>query len=539
MVAAALALAIGVPGAAQAQQIPGPQIGQRAPEILAKGLDGRPVSLGDFRGKVLVLNFWATWCGPCRLETPDMIRSYAKLSGADVAFLGVDSTEKAPIIHSFISAKGLPYPVAIDDDHATSVAYDVRGIPTTYVIDGTGVVRARFVDVISVGQLAAFVSAAKAGRNGTITSPVQAKIDATLDPSRFTYPADYEGVLRTVKASTDAINSSNKLLGGADPAKGEVTDYLKIRAGQAALEKSAIAALTRVAKSDADHALLDRLQGDYATNSENWDDAIAAYQKALALNGKDQDALSGLAFAYYEKKDWKNEIAAYERLAVLSPDPDTDISIGKAYLQLKDYPNAIAAERKGVALAERNFAHKKDADTTLYGSYAWLYLGRAYVEAGDTANAHKAFLNAMHYAQQMAPKSANYGRYVELAQEADVALGLDNSGKTVVSLAPWTGADLPGSLASTVKYRLVLAAKPGSTVQLSAMGLAKGWLASFCTDRLCSPMQRTVNMPPSGVKIFEFQLIPNDPHAAKHTTVRVRATGGGGNATTSSVVASR
>ncbi|MDP9017018.1 MAG: redoxin domain-containing protein, partial [Candidatus Eremiobacteraeota bacterium] len=397
--AATLALAfVVIPGSAQAQQIPGPQNGERAPAILAKGLDGRPISLDDFRGKVLVLNFWATWCGPCRLETPDMIRSYAQLRGSDVAFLGVDSTEKAPIIHSFISAKGLPYPVAIDDDHATSVAYDVLGIPTTYVIDGTGVVRARFVDVISVGQLAAFVSAAKAGKNGTITSPVQAKIDATLDPAQFTYPSDYEGILRTVKASTEAINTSNKLLGDADPAKGEVTDYLKIRAGQAALESTAIASLTPVVKSDADRALLFRLQGDYATNIENWPGAIAAYQKALGINGKDQDALSGLAFAYYEKKDWKSEIAAYEQLAALAPDPDTDISIGKAYLQLKDYPNAIAAERKGVTLAERNFADKKDSGTTLYGSYTWLYLGRAYVEAGDSANAHKAFVNAMRYA---------------------------------------------------------------------------------------------------------------------------------------------
>lgn len=535
----ALALAAFTFTAALAADIPGPQVGQAAPQITAKGLNGRDISLADYKGKVLVLNFWATWCPPCRAETPDMIKSFRKLSGSSVAFLGIDSTEKAPIIHSFIAAKQYPVPVALDDHKQTSAAYDVRGIPTTYVIDGNGVVRARFVDIIAPSQLASFVNAAKSGHNGIVASAIQSKIDAMLNPSQFVYPADREGVLRTVKAATDAINRSNALLGRADPAKGEAVDYLKMRAEQATLEAAAAGALSRVASSDADRAALYRVQGDLATNTENWADAVTAYKKAVALTPKDQDAVGGLAFAYYEQKNWQDEIAAYQQLNALVPDPDTYISIGKAYLQLKDYPNAITNERKAVELAEAAYAKKKDKDNIINAAYTWLYLGRAYTEAGDAASAHIAFSNTMKYGQKLPRKSDDYAKYTEEAQEADIALNLNSNGKTTVSLAPWTGADLPGSVSSTVKYRLVVASRPESTVRLAATGLSKGWLASFCSDKICSPMQRTVSMPASGVKIFEFQLIPNDPHAAAHTKVQIRATSSDGNATTGTVVASK
>ncbi len=538
LVALALAALALFPALARAQDIPGPQPGQPAPEITVRDLSGAPVSLASLRGQVVVLNFWATWCPPCRQETPDMIAAFRKLRGR-AAFLGIDSTEKAPIIRSFIAAKGLPYPVAIDQEKKTSMAYDVRGIPTTYVIDANGIVRARYVDIISPAQLTAFVDAAKNGHNGAIASALQRKIDAMLNPGRFAFPGDYEGVLREVKAATDAVNGSNKTLGESDPAKGEVTDYLRTRSEQATLLVAAANALRRVAHTDADRALLYRVEGDIATDNEKWPEAVASYQKALALSAKDQDALGGLAFAYYEQKNWGAEISAYQQLAALNPDPNTYISIGKAYLELKQYGNAIAAERKAVALAEASFRKQKTRDSTVYGAYTWLYLGRAYTVAGENASAHAAFMQTLRYGQMLPRKSTDYAKYTEEAQEADVALGLGNGGKTTVSLAPWTGPDLPGSLSSTVKYRLVVAGAPGSTVRLSAVGLSKGWLASFCTDRLCSPMQRIVALPSSGVKILEFQLIPNDARAAKHTSVRVHAAGSAGSATTSQVVASR
>lgn len=517
---------------AAAQSIPGPALGSAAPSFNVTTLDGRTVSLASYKGKVLVLNFWATWCPPCRQETPDMIAAYRKLHGPNVEFLGLDATEQAPIIRAFVAAKNLPYAVAIDTEKKATAAYDVRGIPTTFVIDANGIVRARYVDIIPPAQLVSFVNDAKAGRNGAVNSAIAQKIDATLDPKQFSFSGGHDSVLRSAKSATDAINASNKLLGQADPAKGQVVDYLHVRAQQADVLAAMASGLAKVASSNDDKKLLARTQGDLATDREQWSDAVSAYQRALAIDPKDQDSLGGLAFAYYEQHDWKNEIDAYSRLAALNPDPDTYVSIGKAYQQLKDYSSAAAAEKKAVDLALANYAKQKTTDTTIYAAYTWLYLARGYVEAGDIPNAHNAFAQTMRYAQQLKRGTGEYQKYTEEAQEGMISLSLPN-GKTAVSMAPWTGPDLPGSVKSTLKYRLVVAGKPDSVVHLRATDLAKGWIASFCSDKVCAPMQLVLTMPASGVKIIEFQLIPNEANAPKHTNASVHATGGSGNASTS------
>ncbi len=526
------------PALADAQAIPGPALGAPAPGFTVNGLNGKPITLASYRGRVLVLNFWATWCPPCRTETPDMVRAYHALRSPSVAFLGVDSTESAPIVRAFVAAKGLPYPVALDPNKSAVSAYDVRGIPTTYVIDEKGIVRARFVDIISQNQLAGFVQAAKTQQNGTIVSPLQTQIDAALDLKQFAFSGDHDTVLKNVKAATDAIDQSNKLLGDEDPAKGQVADYLKTRAAQAALLDPATTALAKVATTPDDRKLLYRMQGDLATDREQWDQAIPAYLRVLQLDSKNTDALSGLGFAYYEQKDWGGEINAYQQLVALTPDADTYIDIGKAYLQLKDYKNAVASDRKAVELAEAALAKKKSRDTIVETAYTWLYLGRAYAIANDKPNAHLAFIKTMHYGSLLPTGSTDYEKYTEESQEADVALNIGSSDHPAISLAPWTGADLPGSIASTIKYRLVVSGKADSTVQLRATNIKKGWIASFCSDRLCSPMQLALHLPQSGVKIVELQLIQNQKRAPRHTTFRVEANGVGGSAASAVMVAS-
>lgn len=527
-----------IPGVAGAQGIPGPAIGAPAPSFTVVGLNGKPITLNSYRGRVLVVNFWATWCPPCRAETPDLIHAYRSLHDRDVAFLGIDSTESAPIVHAFVAAKSLPFTVALDPKKDASSTYDVRGIPTTFVIDQKGVVRARFVDVITERQLAAFVQAAKAQQNGVIVSPIQTKIDAALDLKQFSFTGDHDAVLKNVKAATDAIDQSNKLLSDADPAKGDVADYLKTRAAQADLLDAATAALAKVAKTPDDQKLLYRMQGDLATDREQWDAAIPAYLQVLKIDPKNTDALSGLGFAYYEKKDWGGQINAYQKLVALQPDVGTYVDMGKAYQQLKDYKNAIETDRKAVQYAESELAKKKTRDSIVDTAYAWLYLGRAYTAANDKANAHLAFVKTMHYGSMLPPKSFDYQKYTEEPQEADVALNIGTTDRPGVFLAPWTGADLPGSVASTIKYRLVVSGKADSTVKLRATDIAKGWIASFCSDRLCSPMQLALRLPESGVKIVEFQLIQSQKRAPKHTTFRVQAQGVGGSAASAVMVAS-
>jgi hypothetical protein len=128
--------------------------------------------------------------------------------------------------------------------------------------------------------------------------------------------------------------------------------------------------------------------------------------------------------------------------------------------------------------------------------------------------------------------------YLEESQEATVALDIDPAarGKTAVSLAPWTGPDLPGSVSSTFKYRLVVSGAHGRTVTLRASGLPKAWIASFCTDRVCAPFKVVTTLAASGVKVIEFQVIPDGPNRRQSPRIRVDAVTGGSRSSASVVV---
>ena len=117
------------------------------------------------------------------------------------------------------------------------------------------------------------------------------------------------------------------------------------------------------------------------------------------------------------------------------------------------------------------------------------------------------------------------------AQASDTALGL--------TLSPWMGPELPGSIAETIKYRLELRATPGKTVVLSASHLPKAWIAAFCTDNVCAPFRVATLMPRSGTKIIEFQLIPDGPAIGEAASVRVEAREGRATVAATAVVESR
>ncbi len=130
---------------------PSLEVGDPAPDFTLPTLADGELSLVDLRGKVVLLNFWATWCGPCRQETPDLQRLYQKYRDQDFVVLGVsvddeDTVDKVP---GFIDEYALTYPIVLDTDFEVSSpsngTYDVRGIPSTYLIDAEGIVRKREV----------------------------------------------------------------------------------------------------------------------------------------------------------------------------------------------------------------------------------------------------------------------------------------------------------------------------------------------------------------------------------------------------------
>lgn len=116
-----------------------------APEFTLKGDDGKSRRLSDYRGKVVVLNFWATWCPPCRYEMPSMERAHKKVQGEDIVLLAINVGESEDEIFEFTGRYPVTFQLLLDTDGSVTKKYPVIGLPTTYVIDPRGVVTHRAV----------------------------------------------------------------------------------------------------------------------------------------------------------------------------------------------------------------------------------------------------------------------------------------------------------------------------------------------------------------------------------------------------------
>ncbi len=112
--------------------------GKIAPGFTLKDLDGKKVSLSDYRGKLIFLNFWATWCPPCRREMPSMERLYQRFKDEDFVILAVDLREGKRVVEKFARKYKLNFPILLDSTGKTGDAYGIRAIPTTYFIDRQG-----------------------------------------------------------------------------------------------------------------------------------------------------------------------------------------------------------------------------------------------------------------------------------------------------------------------------------------------------------------------------------------------------------------
>jgi protein SCO1/2 len=152
---------LGMPGVSAGQAaIPAPEAGHPAPALNLPGLHGGRISLDSLRGKVVVLNFWATWCAPCKSEMPMLNAWYRRMKNQGVVLLGVDQQEGAGDVAPFVRRLGVTYPIALDTDGMTSARFDVAGLPTTLIIDRRGIVHSYRPGILDETYLSAQVRGA-------------------------------------------------------------------------------------------------------------------------------------------------------------------------------------------------------------------------------------------------------------------------------------------------------------------------------------------------------------------------------------------
>lgn len=115
----------------------------KAPDFKLKGEDGKFYQLSDFKGKVVIINFWATWCPPCRYEMPAMERAWKKLKGKGVVLLAINVGENENAIFEFTGKYPVTFPLLMDQQAEVVKKYKVSGLPTTYIITPEGMVTHR------------------------------------------------------------------------------------------------------------------------------------------------------------------------------------------------------------------------------------------------------------------------------------------------------------------------------------------------------------------------------------------------------------
>lgn len=129
-----------------------PAVDEPAPDFTLTDLDGDSLNTADLRGKNVLVNFWATWCGPCRQEMP-MLEAASAEYAPDLVVLAVNIGEEPWRVKKFIYDLGLSFEVLMDEGNQVQNLYRVRAYPTSYLIDTRGVVRAQHVGLLSKAQL--------------------------------------------------------------------------------------------------------------------------------------------------------------------------------------------------------------------------------------------------------------------------------------------------------------------------------------------------------------------------------------------------
>jgi thiol-disulfide isomerase/thioredoxin/tetratricopeptide (TPR) repeat protein len=506
---AALALAgvLALPAVAAA-----PTEGVPAPTFTLASLSAPKWALANTRGHVVVVNFFATWCPPCRAETPDLVAISKRYASKGVIFVGVDDREDAALVSAFVKSKGIKYPIVLDKDGSVSQAYDVRAIPTTYVLDRDGVIRYRQVDELNAPLLSSVLNAVVAGepvpqsvasqKFHGVASAATAQIEADLESAKSSTPANSQALDSAIKTGVDANKKLDDMLSQPDAPS---ISYFDVTATRGKLNTALADAYTaRAAVPDSKTVASDQteaalLRGQVLLDQERFADAATQFDIAMKLAPKDTRAYDGAYMAAYEQKEYAKaaDIAAAE--AQLTPDdPEAWLTVASSQNALKDYPTALEAERKALALVSQTYAKNPASKANAYElGRVWLKMARTQLLAGN----HVAARPLLVQAQAAAPTTI----VAQQASEQYVALE-----PSQIAIDKTESMQAKGESAQPAKVYVIIRnpSSQGRKINLTASGLPPKWLVSFCYSTVCNPYKVSFALPAGGSKRIELLVAP-------------------------------
>jgi cytochrome c biogenesis protein CcmG, thiol:disulfide interchange protein DsbE len=134
--------------------IASPLVGRAAPNFTLPQLDGPPVTLSKLHGQVVVINFWASWCAECRVEQAALDQTWQQFQDSGVIVIGVNFEDSTGAARGYVRTAGVAYPVVEDADSRTALAYGLRGVPETFVVNRSGRIVNRIIGPVDAVTLA-------------------------------------------------------------------------------------------------------------------------------------------------------------------------------------------------------------------------------------------------------------------------------------------------------------------------------------------------------------------------------------------------